>query len=82
MKELASGTVGAIELFVEPLALLRLVIAWLVLPLLKLMDPVGKRARIIVLTSAVELPEFTDLSLEFHLETLLALTRLLLSTSC
>ena len=42
VQELAPGTVGAVELLVEPLALLGLVVAGLVLPLFELMGTVSK----------------------------------------
>ena len=61
----------------EPLALLRLVVARLVMPLLQLSSAVRERALIGILTSPIQLPKLANLRLELHLKTLLRGLRLL-----
>ena len=61
----------------EPLALLSLVIARLVMPLLQLSSAVRERALIGILTSPIQLPKLANLRLELHLKTLLRRLRLL-----
>lgn len=78
VEELAPGTVRAVKLLVEPFALLGLVVARLVLPLLELLGAVGERTRVRVLAGAVELPELADLSLKLHFEALLTRVQRLL----
>ena len=75
MEELAACTVRAVELLVETLALLCLVVTRLICALLELMFSVRKRASIIVLASATQLPKLANLRLEFHLEALLSCLR-------
>ena len=71
MEELAARTVRAVELLVEPLALLGLVVAGHVSALLQLVSSMSERAGVRVLTCSVELPELADLSLELELEALM-----------
>ena len=71
MEELAARTVRAVELLVEPLALLGLVVAGHVSALLQLVSSMSERAGVRVLACAVELPELADLSLELKLEALM-----------
>lgn len=68
VQELAPVAIWAIKLFVEPLALLCLVIARHISALLQLMTAVREWACIRVLTCAVQLPEFADLCLKLHLK--------------
>ena len=70
MEELASRTIWAVKLLVEALALLGLIVPGLVSSLFELVGAVSEGARIVVLARAVQLPEFADLSLEFHFEAL------------
>jgi len=74
MQKLASGTIGAIQLFVVSLALFSFVVAWLVSSLFQFMSAMGKRAGIRKFTNAVELPKFANFCLEFHFKALLART--------
>ena len=70
MQKLAPWAVWAVEVLVEPLALLGLVVLVHVCPLLELVVSVGERACVTVLALAIELPKFTDLCFEFQPETL------------
>ena len=79
MQKLAAGSIGAVELLVVALALLGLVVARLVSPLLELVGTMCKGAGFGVLACAIQLPEFTDFRLKLHFEALLRLCRVLLS---
>ena len=65
MQKLAPWAVWAVEVLVEPLALLGLVVLVHVCSLLELVVSVGERACVTVLALAIELPKFTDLCFEF-----------------
>ena len=71
VEELAARPVRTVQFLVEPLALLGLVVARLVMPLLQLRGAVRERALIRILTRPIQLPELANLRLELHLETLL-----------
>ena len=75
MEELAAWTVRAVEFLVKAFALLRLVVARHICALFELMLSVRKRASIIVLTGAIQLPKLANLSLELHFEALLSRLR-------
>jgi len=74
VQELASWTIWTVEVFVEPLALLGLVVLVHVCSLLELVGAVGERTSVTVLAGSVQLPEFTDLSFKLEFERLSWLT--------
>ena len=69
MKELASCSIWAVEIFVESLALLCLVVFVHVCSLFEFVHAMGKRTSVPILTGSIQLPKLANLSFEFQFET-------------